>query len=359
MNSIDKLKLMREKLAAQSGEKGGGGMGDGAAFPFWNVKVGSTVGLRFLPDKNQNNPFLWVEKQTFKWSFPDARNPQLRVEVNLPCKEMYDGPKSCQIVNELRQFYKTGREEDAAIAKPFWPKKVYVYQGFVRNSSIQEDNVPENPIRIFMINKKVHTKIKESILSNDEQTAFKISPDDYHKGRDFVIKKTKQGKFDNYDQSQWAFSETSLTDDEFAAIEKFGLWDLSSRLPKRPSDEAFDVMHQILHAGLTGEPWNPAWDVHFKPRQVSGSSYASDGGAEDDVDEQPRPQTFNRAPSNSDAISKLRAAPPVRHVVEDDEPVIQAPPQPRQPVPQATKPSADNGKDVLERLKSLRAKAAN
>jgi hypothetical protein len=303
---------------------------------------------------------MWLEKQTFKWVFPDAKNPQAKVEVTLPCKEMYDGAKSCKIVNELRPLYKTGNDSDAEIARPFWPKKVYIFQGFVRDSAIQEKSVPENPIRIFMINKKVYTKIKESIMSNNPQTAFKISPDDYEHGRDFVIIKTKQGKYDNYDQSQWAFSESALTDHERAAIEKYGLWDLSTRLPKRPSDEAFEVMYEMFQAAMSGSPWDPTWEKHFKPRTSSGNRHDDDDDSS--VVEHNTPvATHKPAVVATDAVSRLRANPPpvakapvIEH--EEKEETFEAVAQPATPVVQQA--PAENGKAILDRLKSLRSKSA-
>lgn len=339
-SAIDRLKHMREKLNQQGGGNRGG---DGAVFPFWEVKVGSSVGLRFLPDKNENNPFMWVEKQSFKWTFADPRNPQAKVSVTLPCKEMYDGPKSCPIVNELRPLYQTGNEKDAEVARPYWPKKVFIYQGFVRNSQIQEQAVPENPIRIFMINKSVHTKIKESILSNDPQTAFEISPDDFKRGRDFVVKKTKQGRYDNYDQSMWAFVESSLTQDELASIEKFGLWDLSTRLPKRPTDEAFAVMYEMFHAAQAGDPWNPNWERFFKPRTGAASR---DDDADDVVDDKPAPAPVQT--TASDAVSRLKAVKPTTEHVEQH--------APQEPIAGAAPTVKADSKAVLDRLKSLRAK---
>lgn len=345
-SAINRLKLMREKLNQQGGGKRGG---DGAVFPFWDVKVGSSVGLRFLPDKNQNNPFMWMEKQTFRWSFADPKNPQAKVNVTLPCREMYDGPKSCPIVNELRPMYNTGNERDAEAARPFWPKKVYIYQGFVRSSQIQEESVPENPIRIFMVNKKVHTKIKESILSNDPQTAFQISPDDFERGRDFVVKKTKQGKYDNYDQSQWAFAETPLTEDELASIEKYGLWDLATRLPKRPSDEAFAVMLEMFHAAQAGEAWNSAWERHFKPQ--SGAAFSRN---DDEVDHEPTPEPGAEPAPPTDATSRLRAVKPQGPAQEPAKPHVHE----DVIAPQVKAAGPNSGKDVMERLKALRAKTA-
>jgi len=254
---IERLKLMREKLAESAAGGGGGSSRDPSIYPFWNIKVGESCVLRFLPDKDENNPYPWVEKILFKWNFPDPRQPQRPVTVTMPCREMYDGPKTCPVMNELRPLWKSDEET----AKRFWPKRSYVYSGFVRKSSWQENPAPENPIRKFFINKKMHGFIKETLLSTNEETMFQCSPDDFENGTNFVVKKTKDGQWDSYATSQWANQSSCLTNDEIAAIEKYGLIDLKTAFPQRPSDEAFAIQMTMLHAAMDGKEWDPAWDA--------------------------------------------------------------------------------------------------
>lgn len=351
MSGLDKLRLMREKLNAQQ-QMGGGG--DKAAYPFWNMANDASVSVRFLPDKNNDNPFMWAEKQTFKWKFADSRRPQSSLTITLPCREMYDGPKSCPIVNEIRPMWKGGDEE---IAKVLWPKKSYIYQGFIRRSSIVEESKPENPIRILLINKEIHTFIRGSLLSEDPEVRLDISPDDFENGRDFVIRKTKKGEWSNYGTSQWANNPSSLTDEEITAIEKHGLWDLNSRLPKRPSNEAFDVMYEMFQVAMRGGAWDPKWEVHFKPNQERGN-----GGSRAEVDEHddspevPASKPIPAPSAANDALAKLRGAkPPVATpAVVAEKPVFENTPAPVQPA----KPG-ENASSVLARLNALKQNKAS
>lgn len=346
MSGLDKLRLMREKLNQQ--QVGGGG--DKAAYPFWNMANDASVSVRFLPDKNNDNPFMWIEKQTFKWKFADPRRPQASLTITLPCREMYDGPKSCPIVNEIRPMWK-GDEE---IAKVLWPKKSYIYQGFIRRSAIVEESKPENPIRILLINKEIHTFIRGSILSEDPEVRLDISPDDFENGRDFVIRKTKKGEWSNYSTSQWANNASSLTEEEIVAIEKHGLWDLNSRLPKRPSDEAFEVMYDMFQVAIRGGAWDPKWEVHFKPNQDRGPGgpRAAEHEEVDDSPELPSKPVPHPSAAN-DALAKLRGAKPATPVVAE-KPVFENTPAPTQPA----KPG-ENASSVLARLNALKQNKAS
>lgn len=344
-NGLSKLAAMREKLAASSA--GGGGSKDPSIFPFWNIDVGKSCILRFVPDADEKNPYIWAEKILFKWTFSDPRNPHKPVTVTMPCKEMYDGPKTCAVMNVLRPMWKS--DEDTA--RKYWPKRSYIYAGFVRKSDWPEQNPPENPLRKFLVNKKMHGFIKETLLSTDEATMFTHSPDDYENGTDFVVKKTKDGQWDSYSTSQWARSPSSLTDAEILAIEKYGLIDLKSGFPPRPSEEAFALQLDMLNAALDGKPWNPAWDATFK-------AYAKDGasGGDHDADDSPAIPVARANPAaTSDALARIRGG-------SKPAPVAKAEPEPES-VPetkQAAKPEQVSGtaSDVMSRLAAIKAKQA-
>jgi hypothetical protein len=59
-------------------------------------------------------------------------------------------------------------------------------------------------------------------------------PTDYENGLDFVITKTSKGGYADYSTSKWSRKETALAVAEQAAIEEFGLYNLSDYLPKQP-----------------------------------------------------------------------------------------------------------------------------
>lgn len=357
-SSIDKLKKMREQLQASQGGGAGGGSRDNSVYPFWSIEVGGSATLRFLPDKNPDNLFMWAEKILFKWTFADPRKPGAKVQVSLPCQEMYDGFKTCAVMAELRPLWK----QDEETARKFWPKKSYIYNGFVRRSTFNEQTTPDSPIRKFLINKKMHGFIRESILSDNPDTAFLHSPDDFVNGRDFVVQKTKNGVWDDYGTSRWANNSTPLTDAEIAAIEKHGLIDLKTAFPPRPSVEAFAVMPEILRAAIDGQPWNPDWDVHFKTYAENGNSRGNDGGDDSPALPAARPATGNAAAA-IDRIRGTTSAP--KEEVAADKPVTnvfeqakvesakeEAPASSQQGPAQTVKSD-----DVMARLRALREKS--
>jgi hypothetical protein len=91
-------------------------------------------------------------------------------------------------------------------------------------------------------------------------------PTDYLKGLDFRIAKTSKGGFADYSTSKWSRRERALSDQEKTAIEAHGLFDLSSFLPKKPSDVELKVMKEMFEASVDGEAYDmDRWGQYFKP----------------------------------------------------------------------------------------------
>ena len=66
------------------------------------------------------------------------------------------------------------------------------------------------------------------------------------RGLDFRITKTAKGGFADYNTSKWSRKESALTEAEQAAIEQYGLFDLSTFLPKKPSEAELKVIKEIV-----------------------------------------------------------------------------------------------------------------
>lgn len=295
---MSKLEELRAKLKAKLG---GASYGDPAEYRFFKLPEKGSATKRFLPDGNtENSPFFWHETQSFRWKFPSAENPGEFVNVFIPCREMYDGPKSCPITNELRAMYATKDKEIEALASKWWPKKQYIYQGFVRSASHEiEQSPPENPIRIFKYNNEIHKIIFASIMTEEESQKFENFPVDFKNGTDFVVTRTVKGGYADWTTSGWARRESPLTDFELEAIEKYGLHDLKSKQPPRPSDEAYDLLNEIFEAGINGEPWNPDWNNFFRPFD---SKSKSDNSNEE---------------KESSSVSELKSKPSPKKEVEE------------------------------------------
>jgi hypothetical protein len=148
------------------------------------------------------------------------------------------------------------------MARRYWKKRSYFYQGFVRESPFRESDAPINPIRQFIIGPQIHNLVLNMLMHRD----LLESPCDLERGMDFTIKKTNKDGYANYDQSYWAFKETPLGAAEREAIDVYGLKDLSTRLPPKPNVDAVKVIREMFEASVDGEQYDPAqWAKHYAP----------------------------------------------------------------------------------------------
>lgn len=266
------LDEIRKKLQAQDtrgqGQKTSKSQ-DKTTFPFWDMESGTNTSIRFLPDANPDNVFFWVEKQMITLDFPGVKggDENKTVTVQVPCVEMYDGPNTCPIQNELRPMWKDPTLEDTA--RKYWKKKTYIFQGFVQNASFKEEEVPENPIRKFNVNGQLFKVIKAALLDPD----FENTPTDYVNGTDFVITKTTQGKYADYTTSKYARRESALSAEQLEAIEKYGLVDLATYLPERPTADHMTAMFEMFEASIAGELYDvERWGKFYRPYGVKSGS---------------------------------------------------------------------------------------
>jgi hypothetical protein len=286
------LAEIRAKLKASeqkgSGERTGG---DNSIYPFWNLKEGGESVLRFLPDGNQDNTFFWVERAMIKLPFAgikgEAESKQTIVQV--PCMEMYG--ESCPILNEVRGWFKDPALED--MGRKYWKKRSYIFQGFVAEDGLKEEQKPENPIRRFIIGPQIFQLIRSALVDPELEDL----PTDFVHGLDFRMKKGSKGGYADYSTSSWARRERPLGDDEQAAIKAHGLFNLTDFLPKKPTEIEVKVMKEMFEASVDGEPFDmERWGQYFKPAgmgQATGdpvkSTPKASAPADDNYDDEPAP----------------------------------------------------------------------
>lgn len=244
---------------------------DNAIYPFWNIPFDSTAVIRFLPDGDDTNDFFWAERQMIRLSFPGVvgQNTNKEITLQVPCVEMWG--ETCPVLTEVRPWFKDGSLED--LARKYWKKRSYIFQGFVRDNPLKEDDGPENPIRRFVINPSIFEIIKAALMDPDMEEI----PTDYVGGTDFRLIKTKQGDYSSYKTSSYSRKSTSLTEQELEAIEKYGLNKLADFLPKKPGDKELQAIAELFEASVNGELYDPArWAEFYKPYGVEYNG-ASDG----------------------------------------------------------------------------------
>jgi hypothetical protein len=256
------LAEIRAKLKEQEARAGGnqGPSGPNPIYPFWNIKEGESATFRFLPDGNADNTFFWAERLMIKLPFAGVKGEtdSRPVQVQVPCMEMYG--ESCSILQEVRGWFKDPSLED--MGRKYWKKRSYVFQGFVTDNPLTNDEAPENPIRRFIIGPQIFQIIKAALMDPDMEEL----PTDYTAGVDFRLNKTSKGGYADYGTSNWARRERPLGDAEMAAVNTHGLFDLSEFLPKKPDATAIKVMQEMFEASVDGEAYDPdRWSNYFRP----------------------------------------------------------------------------------------------
>jgi hypothetical protein len=189
------------------------------------------------------------------------------VTVQVPCMEMWG--ETCPVLTEVRPWFKDKSLED--MGRKYWKKKSYLFQGLVVDSKMQEDKTPENPIRRFIMSSQIFNIVKNALMDSEIEEL----PTDYVRGLDFKIAKTSKGGYADYTTSNWSRRERALSEAENAAIKQYGLHDLKTFLPKKPTDIELRVIKEMFEASVDGDAFDmDRWGAYYKPDGLR-SNYTS------------------------------------------------------------------------------------
>ena len=326
------LAEIRAKLQASTQQNTGTGGGDNAIFAHWNIAEGQTATIRFLPDADPNNTFFWIERAMIRLPFAGVKGDtnSKPVTVQVPCMEMWG--ESCPVLTEVRPWFKDPSLED--MGRKYWKKKSYLFQGFVVDSKLQEDKVPENPIRRFIMSSQIFNIVKNALMDSEIEEL----PTDYVRGLDFKIAKTSKGGYADYTTSNWSRRERALSEAEHAAINQYGVFDLKSFLPKKPTDVELKVISEMFAASVDGEAYDmDRWGQYFKPDGMRGN-YTPSGN------------TPTIAPAV--AVPTPKAVTPASTPVEDDDvPFESAAPAPAA-APAANGDAGSRAADIIAMIRN-------
>jgi hypothetical protein len=323
------LAEIRAKLKEQEANTGGnrGPQGPNPIYPFWNIKEGESATMRFLPDSDQDNTFFWKERLMIKLPFSGVKGDTSSrpVQVQVPCMEMYGD--SCGILQEVRGWFKDPSLED--MGRKYWKKRSYIFQGFVTDNPLADDEAPENPIRRFIIGPQIFQIIKQALMDPDMEEL----PTDYTAGVDFRLNKTSKGGYADYGTSNWARRERPLSDAEMNAVNTHGLFNLNDFLPKKPGEIEVKIMQEMFEASVDGEAYDPdRWSNYFRPSGMAA-----------------RTGDPNKSSTNGTATS----------MTADPKPVAEAAPVAPTPAPEAapvaeaaTAAPAGDGSDILAMIRA-------
>ena len=268
------LAEIRAKLAEMENRSGGNNSNSGrdnSVYAHWNIPELSTARFRFLPDGDPSNMFFWVERAMIRLPFSGIKGQpgSKPVVVQVPCMEMYN--ETCPVLTEVRTWFKDKSLED--MGRKYWKKRSYLFQGFVRESPMSEDSVPENPIRRFVVSPSIYPVITAVL----KDTEVEEMPTDYDRGLDFSITKTTKGQYADYSTSKWARKESALTAAERAAIETYGLFNLKDFLPKKPGDTELKIIKEMFEASVDGQTYDAdRWGQYYKPAGLTNNPDADD-----------------------------------------------------------------------------------
>ena len=318
---------LKEQEAGANGNRGP--QGPNPIYPFWNIKEGESATMRFLPDSDQDNTFFWKERLMIKLPFAGIKGQtdSRPVQVQIPCMEMYGD--TCNILNEVRGWFKDPSLED--MGRKYWKKRSYIFQGFVTDNPLTDDQAPENPVRRFIIGPQIFQIIKAALMDPDMEEL----PTDYTAGVDFRLNKTSKGGYADYGTSNWARRDRPLGDAEMAAVNTHGLFNLSDFLPKKPGEVEQKVMHEMFEASVDGEAYDPdRWSNYFRPAGMQART--------GDPTKTASPQAT--AVSQSAPVTPVAAPAPVAAPIPEAAPA---------PVAEAPAPTdGGNAQDILAMIRS-------
>ncbi len=331
------LAEIRARIAAQEnkGQNTQKQQSDNSVYPHWNMDEGTTATIRFLPDGDSNNQFFWVEKQIIKLPFNGVKgDPNVkRIEVQVPCIEMYNDGTACPILAEVRPWYKD--ESLKEMANKYWKKRSYLFQGFVRANPLGDDKTPANPIRRFIISPQIIPIIKAGIMDPE----ILELPTDYVRGLDFNVKKTSKGGYADYSTSNWSRRESALTEAELEAINAHGLYDLKEFLPKKPGEAELKIIKEMFEASVDGKPYDlERWGNYYRPYGL----------------EAPAGSTAEATQASSTVATSAPATAPVAEQVPWEDEPQQA--TEKVEVPKAQ--SSDKAQDILAMIRARQNKTA-
>jgi hypothetical protein len=325
------LAEIRAKLQAQdSRPKGGSQTGDNAIFAHWNIQEGSSATLRFLPDADEGNTFFWKERQMIRLSFPGVKGQDENkpVMVQVPCVEMWG--EQCPVHAEIRPWFKDPALEDTA--RKYWKKRSYIFNGFVTDNESTEDNIPENPIRRFVISPQIYKIISAALMDPE----FEEIPTDYEAGTDFKIMKSSKGGYADYSTSNWSRRSRGLDQTERDAIAANGLYNLNDFLPKKPDADHLNAIFEMFEASVNGELYDvDRFGTFYRPYGVDAPTGAA-----------------KVTPAPAAQVAAPVEAAPVAAPVAEAAPVTPPPVPAPAPAPAAASGTAPSAEDILAAIRN-------
>jgi hypothetical protein len=215
-------------------------------YPFYNMDMGASAEVRFLPDRNDENPMgFLIEKKMHQLVINGEKK-------SIVCPKTWGIHEVCPICKLSSAYYK---KDDKDNGKIYYRKLQYICQALIVSDPLPKDKDTglnhEGKTRYLALGNQLYDVIKDSFESGYLQEP----PFLYVGGTNFTIKKTEKmlpdkRKVAAYHMSRFVPLASDL-DEETLAHVMSSLIDLSTLLPKRPDVDKIEAM---LEASLKGEP---------------------------------------------------------------------------------------------------------
>lgn len=279
-----------EALKQQYQDNNNGSANHGNYYGFWDMPVGGQAIVRFLPDKDFDNPNFLLEKVYHELIIDGNKR-------KVPCLWSYDKER-CPICEESQRYYKE-EGDNSVTGRQLYKKRQYVGQVLVMN-----DPLPPNPetgknsngeVKLITIRPKIYKVIKETIAANELDDA----PHSYDAGTNFIIKKAQDGKYADYSLSKFERKSSAIEDELIDSIEE-QLTDLKSLVAPKPERA---TLVKLLNDHFNGS-----------------SSDSSDDTAYDDSPDEDDTSSYSKpAPVKPAAAAPKVSAPSMDDDVDEDE----------------------------------------
>lgn len=290
--AISKLAALREKFAKQATQQSGGSQ----YFPFFTAPYDTTTQIRFIQDKNPNNPLDFLQlKKTHAFMINGKK-------TMIPCLSMYEDdngvPHKCPACDLARDYYKSGDKENG---KLFYAAKSYIAQALIETTPVTKTDGGsyEGEVRLLDLSTSIYNIIKGAFDSGDDLEYIPYVQLDTNEDPtySFRIKRVELAGYANYTNSRFSARPTNIDEELYNKLVSQAI-DLSTVIAKNPGVQR---MEDAIEAVLSGRPL----DEHDEPAPTAKPKVAIKKPAFDENDE---PASISKKP-----------APVVDD--EDDEPV--------------------------------------
>lgn len=315
MSSSSKLAALREKFSKQNTSQSNGSQ----YFPFFTAPFDSTTQIRFVQDKNPNNPLDFLQlKKTHTFMIGGKKTV-------IPCLSMYEDdngvPHKCPACELSREYYKAGDKENG---KLFYAAKSYIAQALIEATPVTKTDGGsyEGELRLLDVSTTLYNIIKTAFGSGEDLEYIPYVQLDNNDDPTYAfrIKRTQNGEYANYTTSRFAAKPTIIKDELWEELKSKAI-DLSTILAKNPGVKR---MEDAMEAVLSGRPMEESEDDAPKVTLKKKKTIV----VEEDEDDEPvivtkkKPVVVVEEDDDDEPVVVTKKKPVV--VVEDDDEDIEA-----------------------------------